>query len=60
MAYMDNQRMRLTDWTPVQNDRIGLQLWPLIDDGTDTALGGRWCGLDSLNYSRPTAVMTCS
>jgi hypothetical protein len=39
MVYMDNQRMRVTDWTPVQNDRIGLQLWLLIDDGTDTALG---------------------
>jgi hypothetical protein len=39
MAYMDNQRMRVTDWTPIQNDRIGLQLWLLIDDGTDTALG---------------------
>ncbi len=31
--------MRVTDWTPVQNDRIGLQLWILIDDGTDSALG---------------------
>jgi hypothetical protein len=39
MVYMDNQRMRVNDWTPVQNDRIGLQLWLLIDDGTDTALG---------------------
>jgi hypothetical protein len=39
MAYMDNQKVRVTGWTPVQNDRIGLQLWLLIDDGTDTALG---------------------
>ena len=39
LVYLDNQRMRVTDWTPVQNDRIGLQLWILIDDGTDTALG---------------------
>jgi hypothetical protein len=31
--------MRVTDWTPVQNDRTGLQLWLLVDDGTDTALG---------------------
>lgn len=41
LVYMDNQRMRVTDWTPVQNDRIGLQLWLLIDDGTDTALGSQ-------------------
>src|SRR5260370_34913691 len=39
MVYMDNQRMRVTDWTPVQNDRIGLQLGLLIDNGTDTASG---------------------
>jgi hypothetical protein len=39
MAYIDDQRMRVTDWTPLQNNRIGLQLWVLIDDGTDTALG---------------------
>jgi hypothetical protein len=39
MVYLDNERMRVTDWTSVQNDRAGLQLWLLIDDGTDTALG---------------------
>src|SRR5215470_11904897 len=39
LVYVDNQRMRVTDWTLVQNDRICLQLWMLIDDGTDTALG---------------------
>jgi len=39
MVYLDNQRMRVTDWTSVLNDRTGLQLWLLIDDGTDTALG---------------------
>src|SRR6266478_2704051 len=39
MVYLDNERMRVTDWTPVQNDRTGLELWLLIDDGTDTALG---------------------
>jgi hypothetical protein len=39
LVYLDNERMRVTDWTPVQNDRTGLELWLLIDDGTDTALG---------------------
>jgi len=39
LVYLDNERMRVTDWTSVQNDRAGLQLWLLIDDGTDTALG---------------------
>jgi hypothetical protein len=39
LVYLDNERMRVTDWTPVQNDRIGFELWLLIDDGTDTTLG---------------------
>jgi len=39
LVYLDNERMRVTDWTPVQNDRTGMELWLLIDDGTDTALG---------------------
>src|ERR1700688_4194303 len=39
LVYLDNERMRITDWTPVQNDRTGFELWLLIDDGTDTALG---------------------
>ena len=38
-VYLDNERMRVTGWTPVQNDRTGLQLWLLIDDGADTSLG---------------------
>ena len=39
LVYLDNERRRVADWTPVQNDRTGLQLWLLIDDGTDTAVG---------------------
>src|SRR5580693_8097670 len=31
MVFVDNQRMSVTDWTPVQSDQIGLQLWILID-----------------------------
>jgi len=33
MVYLENQRMRVTQWEPIQNDRIGLELWLLIDDG---------------------------
>jgi hypothetical protein len=39
MVYLENQRMRVTQWEPIQNDRIGLELWLLIDDGTDSELG---------------------
>jgi hypothetical protein len=39
LVYLENQRMRVTQWEPIQNDRIGLELWLLIDDGTDSELG---------------------
>jgi hypothetical protein len=39
MVYLDNQRMRVTDWTAIQNDPAGLELWLLIDDGVDSVLG---------------------
>ena len=39
MASLDNQRMTVTDWTPILSQGAGLQLWLLIDDGTDTNLG---------------------
>src|SRR5882762_2800514 len=39
MVYENNQRRRVTDWVPLRNGRVGLQLWVLIDDGTDTTLG---------------------
>ena len=39
LVYLDNQRMRVTDWTPIQNDPAGIDLWLLIDDGSDSSLG---------------------
>lgn len=37
MVFLDNQRMQVTGWTPIHD--AGLDLWLLIDDGSDTALG---------------------
>jgi hypothetical protein len=39
MVYENNHRRRVTNWAPLRGDRGGLQLWLLIDDGTDTTLG---------------------
>lgn len=38
MVFLDNQRMRVINWTPILSDKKGLQLWVLIDDGTDTSV----------------------
>src|ERR1700682_4839648 len=55
LVYLDNERMRVTDWTPVQNDRTGFELWLLIDDGTDTALGTECEGLATLVLRQPSS-----
>jgi hypothetical protein len=56
MVYLDNERMRVTDWTSVQNDRAGLQLWLLIDDGTDTALGNQLEDLRRFVIEQPSTT----
>jgi hypothetical protein len=56
LVYLDNQRMRVTEWTPIQNDRIGLQLWLLIDDGTDTTLGTQFEDLRRFVLDQPSTT----
>ncbi len=56
MVYLDNQRMRVTGWEPIQNERIGLQLWILIDDGTDTALGSHLEDLRKFVLEQPSTT----
>lgn len=53
MVHVDNQRMRVTDWTPILGDRVGLQLWMLIDDGTDTALATQFNDLRKFVSEQP-------
>jgi hypothetical protein len=56
MVYLDNQRMRVTGWEPIQNERIGLQLWILIDDGTDTSLGSQLEDLRKFALEQPSTT----
>ncbi len=41
MVYQGDERLKVTGWEPVGSDRAALQLWLLIDDGTDTQVGGQ-------------------
>ncbi len=56
MVYLDNHRMRVTDWTPVQNDRMGVQLWVLIDEGTDSTLGNQFQDLRKFVLEQPSTT----
>src|SRR5260370_12981285 len=41
MVYVNDERMRVTGWEPVGSDHAALQLWVLIDAGTDTQVGSK-------------------
>jgi hypothetical protein len=41
MVYQGDERLKVTGWEPVGSDRAALQLWLLIDDGTDTQVGSQ-------------------
>jgi len=56
MVYLDNQRMRVTDWTPIQSDGVGLELWLLIDDGTDSSLGTEFDELHKFVLEQPAST----
>jgi hypothetical protein len=56
MVFVDNQRMRVTNWVPVQSDGIGLQLWLLIDDGTSSELGNQLEDLRKFVLEQPSTT----
>ena len=41
MVYQGKDRDEVTDWTPAQGDRAGLELFVLIDDEANTSLGSQ-------------------
>ncbi len=56
MVYLDNQRMRTTGWEPIQSEKIGLQLWVLIDDGADSSLGTELAELRKFVLDQPATT----
>jgi hypothetical protein len=56
LVTLENQRMRVTSWEPIQHDRIGLELWLLIDDGTDTVLGNQLEDLRKFVMEQPAST----
>ena len=56
MVYENNHRQRVTNLAPLRNDRGGLQLWLLIDDGTDTALGSQLDDLRKFVKDQPSST----
>jgi hypothetical protein len=42
IARVDNQPATVTDWHAVRSDPGGLELWIMIDDGTDSRIGSQF------------------
>jgi hypothetical protein len=56
MVYENNHRQRVTNLVPLRDDRGGLQLWLLIDDGTDTSLGSQLDDLRKFVRDQPSTT----
>ena len=56
MVHENNHRQRVTNWVPLRDGRAGLQLWLLIDDGTDTALGSQLDDLRKFVRDQPSTT----
>src|SRR5215472_9865290 len=54
MAYLDNQRAIVRDWTPART--AGLQLWLVIDDGSASTLGNQLDDLRKFVLEQPAAT----
>src|SRR6266478_2284165 len=54
MVYVNDERARATGWEPAGSDNAALQLWILIDDGTDTQVGGQLDDLSRFILDKPS------
>jgi hypothetical protein len=54
MVYVNDERMRVTGWEPVSSDPASLQLWLVIDDGTDSEVGGQLEDLRHFILNQPS------
>jgi hypothetical protein len=55
-VYQNGRRSKVIDWTPAQSAHGDLQLWVLIDDGSDTALGTQLSDLKKFVAAQPSTT----
>jgi hypothetical protein len=51
-----NNRLKVTDWVPLQGDKAELQLFILIDDATDPNIGLQFSSLRQFMNAQPTTT----
>jgi hypothetical protein len=56
MVRQGKDRLRTTDWVPLQGDRAGLQLFVVIDDALNTSLGSQLDDLRQFINAQPATT----
>lgn len=56
VVYQGKDRVRATEWVPLQGDRAGLQLYIAIDDGLDTSVGSQFNDLRKFIQTQPAST----
>ena len=56
LVYVKHERAKVTEWTPLQGGRAGLQLFLLIDDSSSTELGSQLEDLRQFILSQPNTT----
>lgn len=56
MVFQGDQRMRVTEWAPLQGEQAGLELFLLIDDAIDSSLGLQFKDLREFIQEQPSTT----
>jgi hypothetical protein len=56
MVYEGRDRDEVTDWVPAQGDHAGLELFILLDDGSNSSLGTQLDGLRKFIIAQPAST----
>jgi hypothetical protein len=56
MVYEGKDRDTVTDWIPAQGDQAGLELFILLDDGSNSSLGNQLDDLRSFIAAQPEST----
>ena len=51
-----NKRLQVTDWVPMQGDRANLELFVVLDDASDAAIGLQFDDLRQFMYAQPATT----
>ncbi len=55
-VFLEHERVRVTDWTPLREDQAGLELFLIIDDSTDPGIGVQFEDLKKFIHRQPATT----